>query len=79
MRSTGSPFWIRREGDVSSELGQKRNELVAALADEVFVVHASPGGKIEQLCLLRQAAAYLRPLGERQHLGAGRKAYQVIE
>jgi len=31
-------------------LAQQRNEIVAALASEVFVVHASPDGKLEALC-----------------------------
>jgi hypothetical protein len=31
------------------ESARQRNELVAALADEVLIVHATPGGQIEQL------------------------------
>ena len=32
---------------ITADLAQKRNEFVAALADEVFVAHAEPGGKTE--------------------------------
>ena len=44
-----SPFAekLRR---VTANLAQKRNELVAALADEIFVVHAAPGSKTERFC-----------------------------
>lgn len=31
------------------ESARQRNELVAALADEAFIVHASPGGQIEEI------------------------------
>jgi predicted Rossmann fold nucleotide-binding protein DprA/Smf involved in DNA uptake len=34
---------------VSAALAQKRNELVAALADEVFIAHVEPGGHLERL------------------------------
>jgi len=37
-----------------------RNVFVAALADEVFVSHASPGGKTEQFC--RQVVTWGKPL-----------------
>ncbi|MDN3513282.1 MAG: DNA-processing protein DprA [Candidatus Brocadia sp.] len=30
--------------------GEKRNEFVAAIADRIFVVYATPGGKTEQFC-----------------------------
>ncbi len=33
-----------------ANLAEQRNKIVAALAAEVFVVHASPGGKLEALC-----------------------------
>jgi hypothetical protein len=44
-----SPFAekLRR---VTTNLAQKRNELVATLADEVFVAHAAPGSKMERFC-----------------------------
>ena len=44
-----SPFAekLRR---VTADLAQKRNELVAALADAVFVAHAAPGSKTEHFC-----------------------------
>jgi len=31
------------------KLAQRRNEFVIAMADEVFITHASPGGKLESL------------------------------
>ena len=34
---------------VTAELAARRNEFVAALADEVFIAHATPGGQLEQL------------------------------
>lgn len=44
-----SPF---RLGDhASPRSGQRRDELVAALADVVVAVHAQPGGQIERVCL----------------------------
>jgi predicted Rossmann fold nucleotide-binding protein DprA/Smf involved in DNA uptake len=44
-----SPFGekLRR---VTASLAQRRNEFVAALADEVFVAHAAPGSKTEHFC-----------------------------
>lgn len=33
----------------TTESARQRNELVAALADEVLIVHATPGGQIHQL------------------------------
>jgi predicted Rossmann fold nucleotide-binding protein DprA/Smf involved in DNA uptake len=44
-----SPFAekLRR---VTTDLAQRRNEFVAALADEVFVAHAAPGSKTERFC-----------------------------
>ena len=42
------------------ELAQRRNEFVAALGDEVFVAHATPGGKIEHLC--RKIVSWRKPL-----------------
>jgi len=41
-------------------MAEARNRLVAALADELFVAHASPGGKTESLC--REIAAWGKPL-----------------
>ena len=37
-----------RRVDASS--ARRRNELVAALSDEVLIIHATPGGQIERLC-----------------------------
>jgi predicted Rossmann fold nucleotide-binding protein DprA/Smf involved in DNA uptake len=34
------------------ESARQRNELVAALADEVLIIHAAPGGQIEQISRL---------------------------
>jgi len=45
----------------TAESAQARNLFVAALADEVFVSHASPGGKTEQFC--RQVVTWGKPLG----------------
>jgi hypothetical protein len=48
-------------------LSKKRNELVAALADEVFTAYAEPGGKIEkylkvgQLDRVHSSDSKLRP------------------
>lgn len=44
-----SPFAekLRR---ITADLAQKRNKLVAALADAVFVAHAAPGSKTEHFC-----------------------------
>jgi len=44
----------------TAERAHSRNLLVAALADEVFVSHASPGGKMEQFC--RQVVSWRKPL-----------------
>jgi predicted Rossmann fold nucleotide-binding protein DprA/Smf involved in DNA uptake len=35
------------ETRITADLATRRNELVAALADEVFVAHATPGGRLE--------------------------------
>lgn len=41
----------------TADLAQRRNELVAAIADKVCFIHVSPGGELETLCdLLRQRA-----------------------
>lgn len=46
-----SPFEKRpRRPDMES--ARRRNELVAALSDEVLIVHATPDGHIAQLCEL---------------------------
>jgi predicted Rossmann fold nucleotide-binding protein DprA/Smf involved in DNA uptake len=36
----------------TAESAQQRNELVAALADEVLIIHATPSGQIEQIARL---------------------------
>jgi len=43
-----SPFEAKHRR-LTVNLAQRRNEFVAALADEVFVIHASLGGKLESL------------------------------
>ena len=45
---------------VTAELAAVRNELVAALADEVLVTHAAPDSKTERLC--RNVRAWGKPL-----------------
>ena len=45
---------------VTAELAAVRNELVAALADEVLVTHAAPESKTERLC--RNVRAWGKPL-----------------
>jgi predicted Rossmann fold nucleotide-binding protein DprA/Smf involved in DNA uptake len=35
------------ESRITAELAARRNELVAALADQVFVAYATPGGRLE--------------------------------
>jgi predicted Rossmann fold nucleotide-binding protein DprA/Smf involved in DNA uptake len=47
-----SPF-AGKARRATAELALRRNGLVADLADELLVLHASPGGKIEELCLQR--------------------------
>ena len=36
------------ESRITADLATRRNELVAALADDVFVPHATPGGRLER-------------------------------
>jgi len=43
-----SPF-EKRPRRPTTESSQQRNELVAALADEVLIIHAEPGGSIEHV------------------------------
>jgi predicted Rossmann fold nucleotide-binding protein DprA/Smf involved in DNA uptake len=47
----------KTERRVTAELATRRNEFVAALADEIFIAHAVPGSKIDSL---HQSAAALR-------------------
>ncbi len=44
-----SPF-EEKDCRVTARTAQLRNRFVAALADEVFVAYASPGGRTEQFC-----------------------------
>ena len=43
-----SPF-TAKVNRVTTDLARRRNEFVAALADEAYIAHASPGGQLEQL------------------------------
>jgi predicted Rossmann fold nucleotide-binding protein DprA/Smf involved in DNA uptake len=36
----------------TTESSHQRNELVAALSDEIFIIHAEPGGSIERIKML---------------------------
>lgn len=40
-------FFADTETRVTAKLAARRNELVAALADEVYVAHLTPGGRLE--------------------------------
>lgn len=44
-----SPF-AKKKGRITAETSVARNYFVAALADEIFISHAAPGGKTEQFC-----------------------------
>lgn len=44
-----SPFGVKHRR-ATAELADERNRLVAALASEIFVAYAAPGGKTENLC-----------------------------
>ena len=54
-----SPFDARCKRPTAA-LAQQRNRFMGALADAVFVAHASPGGKTESLC--REIVAWGKPL-----------------
>jgi len=54
-----SPFDARCKR-ATADLAEQRNRFVAALADAVFVAHASAGGKTESLC--REIVAWGKPL-----------------
>ena len=43
-----SPF-TAKANRVTTDLARRRNEFVAAMADEVYIAHATPGGQLEQL------------------------------
>jgi predicted Rossmann fold nucleotide-binding protein DprA/Smf involved in DNA uptake len=42
-------FFTEAEKRVTRDLAARRNEIVSALADEVFFAHATPGGDLEKL------------------------------
>ena len=46
-----SPF-EKRPRRPTTESSHQRNELVAALSDEIFIIHAEPGGSIERISQL---------------------------
>lgn len=50
-----SPFEAKERRPTAGR-ADERNRLVAALAKELFVAHAAPGGKIEELCQCVMAA-----------------------
>ena len=54
-----SPF-SEMESRITTERADRRNRFIAAMADAVFVAHAEPGGKTEQLC--REIFAWNKPL-----------------
>ncbi len=54
-----SPF-PQKERRMTAGLARARNLFVAALADEIFVSHASRGGKIEQFC--REIVPWRKPV-----------------
>ena len=54
-----SPFSVKQQA-ATTELAMRRNQFVAALAHEVFVVHAAAGGKTEAFC--RELVKQKKPL-----------------
>ncbi len=54
-----SPF-TKDQRRVTTETAIIRNRFVAAMADSIFVAHASPGSKMEQLC--REIFSWRKPL-----------------
>ena len=54
-----SPFGAKHRR-ATAELADQRNRLIAALASEIFVAYAAPGGKTERLC--RDVIAKRKPL-----------------
>jgi predicted Rossmann fold nucleotide-binding protein DprA/Smf involved in DNA uptake len=58
-----SPF-VQSPRRVSSESALRRNEVIAALADAVFIAHITPGGKTERIAeMLRQwGVMFVSPL-----------------
>lgn len=45
---------------VTAELAARRNEFIAALADEVFIAHATPGGHLDQLARRKWLPRYVQ-------------------
>ena len=48
----------------TTESSHQRNELLAALSDEIFIIHAEPGGSIEQISKLIERLSIPRRNGE---------------
>ena len=40
-------IFSQTESRITADLAARRNELVAALADQVFVAYGTPGGRLE--------------------------------
>lgn len=77
-----SPFGAKHRR-ATAELANERNRFVAALANQVFVAYAAPGGKTEKLC--REVVAKGKPLltvdcgGNANLISMGAKAASVDE
>ena len=55
-------IFSQTESRITADLAARRNELVAALADQVFVAYATPGGRLESsLHRLEPKATRARP------------------
>jgi hypothetical protein len=48
----------------TTESSHQRNELLAALSDEIFIIHAEPDGSIEQISKLIERLSIPRRNGE---------------
>lgn len=56
---------------ITAHTAQTRNELMAEIADEIFVAHASPGGNVEKLihaCLVNSKPISTFDMADNQHL-----------
>jgi predicted Rossmann fold nucleotide-binding protein DprA/Smf involved in DNA uptake len=57
--------FVPKQRRATGDLAQRRNTLVAALADVIFLAHAAAGGKTEELS--RQALAWGKPVWVLDH------------
>ena len=80
-----SPFEAKHRR-ATAALAEKRNRLVAGLADEILVAHAATGGKTERICLenLEEGKRiYTLDLAENSHLVqggvVGRSVSELVE